>query len=153
MSLLEKIADSQRQNLPVVGASAVDHPAQASADPAPAVALFPPPRERCRVCQPPAGRHFWLDVYGEWTCTTCCGPASLAQVRAEHLVPLLDKEVPDADGPDQWEPALGFRIVAIFNSDGLRFFDPNATQAERREAIETVEWFDRQDKHRQTVRN
>lgn len=48
------------------------------------------PTARCGICQPPYGRHFWMDAYGEWRCTQCSPPAVFAMVRDQVLVPADD---------------------------------------------------------------
>ena len=48
------------------------------------------PTARCEKCQPPYGRHFWLDSYGEWRCTQCHPPAAAAMVRDQVLVADVD---------------------------------------------------------------
>lgn len=175
MGVLKKILDSQaaaQEASPQQPGCDGGLGVEAAARPGPAPAEHP--AARCLVCEPPAGRHFWLDSYGAWVCTTCHPPASMAQVRGEWLAPAPDGEArgvpgggqetlivgpgaapaagPDADSdmaPDAaqrlWEPSPGFRLLAIIEPDGHATFNLRASQAERRAALESVAWFDRND--------
>ena len=70
-----------------------------SAVPQPAAADDPQARRPTTPClrqhpgpTPPYGLHHWQDAYGNWRCTQCDPPATLAMVRDECLVSI------DGDG-------------------------------------------------------
>ena len=99
---------------------------------------------------PPYGLHHWRDLYGVWHCTQCEPPASVAMIREQMLVdPNGPPEATEIDGDAHKNP-IGFRIIAIKNPGGeILFLD--STQAERKEAVDNFEWFDRVDARRAAV--
>jgi hypothetical protein len=93
-------------------------------------------------CKPPYGRHFWRDTYGQWHCTECDPPAAYAMVKEEFLLP-REGEVEAAT--EDFFVADGFELTAILPPGGKILFSPNATQADRRQIIEAIAWFERND--------
>ena len=111
------------------------------------------PTQRCPVGHsPPGGITWWRDPYGFWNCLDCHPPAADSQVR-EHFQILPDQPAGQGDGADGIDPesfteadcrvGSGLEILAVFTSDGRQVFNPAITQAQRREAVNQVAWFER----------
>lgn len=89
----------------------------------------------------PYGLHHWRDCYGNWRCTECDPPAALAMVREEMLV---GSEIENAKSKiDDWGIILAIEIPGEPIA-----FAPNTTQAERKQAAENFEWWDRHDERK-----
>jgi hypothetical protein len=102
---------------------------------------------------PPYGLHHWLDPFGTWHCTECEPPATRAMVRDEIIVGVeVDGAEVEPNDRGQTDPRKKiqeeFSIVAIESPDGHVAFSPDTTQAQRKMAAETFDWFRRSDSRR-----
>ena len=105
------------------------------------------PSRPCPAGHPlPYGLHHWQDPYGQWHCTECHPPAAPAMVRDEVVV--------DAHGvatTDDFTVSAGgkvLNIAAVQLPDGKYLFNPDTTQAKRREIVEHHAAFERWDEVR-----
>lgn len=98
------------------------------------------PSRPCPAGHPlPYGLHHWQDAFGIWRCTECHPPASLAFVRSEILVGGNSAENEKTEIFDG-----GFILAVDFPGQPILFF-PETTQAQRRQLVDSLTWFDRVD--------
>ena len=101
---------------------------------------------------------FWCDAYGLWHCGRCSPPAleAMARLWASPTLPrdadASESDVAEIDSTNKlWNPSPNFRIIAIQHPDKTVDFSPTATQTEKKEAIESFQWWDRIDARQECI--
>lgn len=94
----------------------------------------------------PYGLHHWQDPYGQWHCTECHPPAAPAMVRDEVVVDAKGESISDDFTVSAGGKVLN--IAAVQLPDGKYIFNPDTTQAKRRDIVEHSAAFERWDEVR-----